>query len=68
MSSTSSSPAPTTAKTLEPFVCGGSAAIIASCVVHPVDLVKVSKFESDIFTSLPLMSSCSGPHSVVSHY
>lgn len=28
-------------KTLEPFVCGGSAATFASCVIHPIDLAKV---------------------------
>ncbi|GMH52021.1 hypothetical protein TrST_g8245 [Triparma strigata] len=25
----------------EPFICGGSAAILASCVIHPIDLAKV---------------------------
>lgn len=29
------------AKKLEPFVCGGSAATFASCVIHPIDLAKV---------------------------
>jgi len=29
------------AKTAEPFVCGGSAATFASCVIHPMDLAKV---------------------------
>mmetsp|Transcript_22428 Transcript_22428/g.48803 ORF Transcript_22428/g.48803 Transcript_22428/m.48803 type:complete len:337 (-) Transcript_22428:158-1168(-) len=29
------------AKTLEPFVCGGSAATFASIVIHPIDLAKV---------------------------
>ncbi|KAG7360368.1 mitochondrial carrier protein [Nitzschia inconspicua] len=29
------------AKQLEPFVCGGSAATLASCVIHPIDLAKV---------------------------
>mmetsp|Transcript_53717 Transcript_53717/g.64788 ORF Transcript_53717/g.64788 Transcript_53717/m.64788 type:complete len:306 (+) Transcript_53717:193-1110(+) len=29
------------AKVLEPFVCGGSAATFASCVIHPIDLAKV---------------------------
>lgn len=29
------------AKTLEPFVCGGSAATFASIVIHPLDLAKV---------------------------
>mmetsp|Transcript_33151 Transcript_33151/g.48602 ORF Transcript_33151/g.48602 Transcript_33151/m.48602 type:complete len:306 (+) Transcript_33151:72-989(+) len=29
------------AKTAEPFVCGGSAATFASCVIHPIDLAKV---------------------------
>jgi len=29
------------AKVLEPFVCGGSAASFASCVIHPIDLAKV---------------------------
>lgn len=29
------------AKTLEPFVCGGSAATFASCAIHPIDLAKV---------------------------
>lgn len=28
-------------KTLEPFVCGGSAASFASVVIHPIDLAKV---------------------------
>lgn len=28
--------------TAEPFVCGGSAATFASCVIHPMDLAKVS--------------------------
>jgi len=27
----------------EPFVCGGSAATFASCVIHPMDLAKVSE-------------------------
>lgn len=29
------------AKNLEPFVCGGTAATFASCVIHPIDLAKV---------------------------
>ena len=29
------------AKTLEPFVCGGSAATFASVAIHPIDLAKV---------------------------
>jgi len=29
------------AKVAEPFVCGGSAATFASCVIHPMDLAKV---------------------------
>uniref|UniRef100_A0A6U3X299 Mitochondrial carrier protein n=1 Tax=Ditylum brightwellii TaxID=49249 RepID=A0A6U3X299_9STRA len=29
------------AKAAEPFVCGGSAATFASCVIHPIDLAKV---------------------------
>ena len=29
------------AKTLEPFVCGGSAATFASVIIHPLDLAKV---------------------------
>ena len=29
-------------KTAEPFACGGSAATFASCVIHPMDLAKVS--------------------------
>jgi len=32
------------AKKLEPFVCGGSAATFASCIIHPVDLAKVRLF------------------------
>ena len=28
-------------KGAEPFVCGGSAATFASCVIHPMDLAKV---------------------------
>lgn len=28
-------------KTIEPFVCGGTAASFASCVIHPIDLAKV---------------------------
>jgi len=31
----------TLADSLEPFICGGLAAMTASCVVHPVDLAKV---------------------------
>lgn len=31
----------TVSKTLEPFVCGGSAATFASVVIHPMDLAKV---------------------------
>lgn len=34
-------PSVTIAKRLEPFVCGGSAATFASCVIHPMDLAKV---------------------------
>lgn len=30
-----------TAETLRPYVCGGSAAIIAAVAIHPIDLVKV---------------------------
>jgi len=30
-----------TAKILEPFACGGSAACVASCIIHPIDLAKV---------------------------
>ena len=29
------------AQKMQPFVCGGSAATIASCVIHPIDLAKV---------------------------
>lgn len=29
------------ASTLKPYICGGSAAIFASCCIHPVDLTKV---------------------------
>jgi solute carrier family 25 oxoglutarate transporter 11 len=29
------------AKIAEPFVCGGSAATFASCIIHPMDLAKV---------------------------
>jgi len=29
------------AKLAEPFICGGSAATMASCVIHPIDLAKV---------------------------
>jgi len=29
------------AQIAEPFVCGGSAATFASCVIHPMDLAKV---------------------------
>mmetsp|Transcript_8613 Transcript_8613/g.12482 ORF Transcript_8613/g.12482 Transcript_8613/m.12482 type:complete len:312 (-) Transcript_8613:2159-3094(-) len=29
------------AKNLEPFVCGGTAASFASCIIHPIDLAKV---------------------------
>lgn len=28
-------------KVAEPFVCGGTAASFASCVIHPIDLAKV---------------------------
>lgn len=28
-------------KALEPYVCGGSSATFASCVIHPIDLAKV---------------------------
>lgn len=31
----------TFAQIAEPFVCGGSAATFASCVIHPMDLAKV---------------------------
>ena len=30
------------AQKVEPFACGGSAATFASCVIHPMDLAKVS--------------------------
>eukprot|EP00937_MAST-01D_sp_MAST-1D-sp2_P006064 g6064.t1 len=30
-----------TAKTLQPYICGGSAAILAAVAIHPIDLVKV---------------------------
>eukprot|EP00978_Attheya_sp_CCMP212_P037601 scaffold178854_cov58-Attheya_sp.AAC.7 len=29
------------AKAAQPFVCGGSAATFASCIIHPIDLAKV---------------------------
>ena len=32
----------TLAKTLEPYVCGGTAATFGSCCIHPIDLAKVS--------------------------
>ena len=32
-------------KGAEPFVCGGSAATFASCVIHPMDLAKVRSKE-----------------------
>jgi len=31
----------TVAKTLEPYVCGGTAATFGSCCIHPIDLAKV---------------------------
>lgn len=31
----------TLAKTLQPYICGGSAAVIAAGAIHPIDLVKV---------------------------
>lgn len=32
----------TLAKSLEPYVCGGTAATFGSCCIHPIDLAKVS--------------------------
>jgi hypothetical protein len=32
----------TISKTLEPYVCGGTAATFGSCCIHPMDLAKVS--------------------------
>lgn len=32
----------TIAKSLEPYVCGGTAATFGSCCIHPIDLAKVS--------------------------
>eukprot|EP00968_Pinguiococcus_pyrenoidosus_P012980 scaffold1166_cov261-Pinguiococcus_pyrenoidosus.AAC.9 len=29
------------ARALQPFVCGGTAACFASCIIHPIDLAKV---------------------------
>ena len=40
MSTTTAAPSKF-AKNLEPFVCGGTAATFASCVIHPIDLAKV---------------------------
>ncbi|KAF0695684.1 Aste57867_13506 [Aphanomyces stellatus] len=34
-------PKPTFALTAQPYICGGSAAVIAAVVIHPIDLVKV---------------------------
>lgn len=34
-------PSMSVAKVAEPFVCGGTAASFASCVIHPMDLAKV---------------------------
>lgn len=36
-----SKPSMSIAKVAEPFVCGGTAASFASCVIHPMDLAKV---------------------------
>lgn len=36
------------ARTLEPFVCGGSAATFASVVIHPMDLAKVRRFKCEL--------------------
>jgi hypothetical protein len=33
------------AKSLEPFVCGGSAATFASIIIHPMDLAKVMNLD-----------------------
>jgi solute carrier family 25 oxoglutarate transporter 11 len=41
MSTSSSPPASSLALTLQPFVCGGSAATFASVCIHPIDLAKV---------------------------
>jgi len=39
------------AKTAEPFICGGSAATFASCVIHPIDLAKVGESLSTLSAS-----------------
>jgi hypothetical protein len=52
----------TVAKTLEPYVCGGTAATFGSCCIHPMDLAKVS-FSFCVVIRVPVespfSSSCS---------
>jgi len=31
------------AKIVQPFVCGGISACLASCIIHPIDLAKVQQ-------------------------
>jgi len=39
------------AKIAEPFVCGGTAATMASIAIHPMDLAKVSDFGKNLLPS-----------------
>jgi len=39
----SSEPERTTAHVLQPYICGGAAAITAGVAIHPIDLIKVHK-------------------------
>lgn len=46
-------------KGAEPFVCGGSAATFASCVIHPMDLAKVrTRYFKESFNFLPFAKKC----------
>jgi hypothetical protein len=40
------------AKAAQPFVCGGSAATFASCIIHPIDLAKVRNNYSRLLFSI----------------
>lgn len=50
------------AETVQPFVCGGTAACFASTCIHPIDLAKVCVY-SIIQSSIPY-----DRHAVLSRY
>lgn len=44
-------------KTIKPFVNGGASGMLATCVIQPIDMVKVRYQFSLLFDTTPLLST-----------